>query len=361
MTLKPAPTNNKNKHADTNETAFIEILNIIQQGRNRAFKAVNTLLIETYWTVGQHLSQKVSAYGWGKSVVKKLSAWLSIQSPELKGYSPSNLWRMMQFYDTYCGQEKLVPVVRELAWTKNLIIMAQCKTIEKKEFYLRSAIRSNWSKQELVNQIKRSGFERTVLADKKLAPTVRVLPQDATGVFKDTYLLDFLDLPEPYIEKDLQSALVKNLCRFLLELGDGFSFVGEKVRLQVGNTDFELDLLFYHRDLQCLVAFELKTGKFEPSQLGQLSFYLEALDQDRKRPHENPSIGVLLCRSKDDDVVKYAVSRTLSPALVAEYEHNLLPKDLLKKKMHEWTELIESNNSVQSKNASQIQPTKSFD
>ena len=270
---------------------------------------------------------------------------MKIRSPELKGYSASNLWRMMQFYDTYCQQNKLAPLVRELAWTKNLIILAQCKTIEEKEFYLRSAIRGNWSKQELQSQIKRSGFERTMLADLKLAPTVRVLPQDATGVFKDTYLFDFINLPDPYFEKDLQAALVKNLCRFLLELGDGFSFVGEKVRLQVGNTDFELDLLFYHRDLQCLVAFELKTGKFEPSQLGQLSFYLEALDRDRKRPHENPSIGVLLCRNKDDEVVEYALNRTLSPALVAEYEHKLLPKELLKRKMHEWTELIEARKA----------------
>lgn len=328
-----------------NKSMFLAVLNIIQQGRNRAFQSVNSVLIETNWSVGQYLSRKVASDGWGKGVIMQLASWLQIQAPCLKGYSSSNLWRMMQFYDTYCGKEKLVPVVRELAWTKNLIIMAQCKTLEEKEFYLRCAIRGNWSKQELLNQIKRGGFERTILADKKLAPTVRVLPQDATGIFKDTYLLDFIDLPDPYIEKDLQSALVKNLCRFLLELGDGFSFVGEKIRLEVGNTDFELDLLFYHRDLQCLVAFELKTGKFEPSQLGQLSFYLEALDRDRKRPHENPSIGVLLCRSKDDEVVKYALNRTLSPALVAEYEHKLLPKELLKQKMHEWTELIEARKA----------------
>ncbi len=332
-------------HTIAHETGFIEVLNIIQQGRNRAFKKVNIVLIETYWAVGQYLSRKVAADGWGKGVVKELSAWLSIKSPELKGYSASNLWRMMQFYDTYCKQEKLAPMVRELAWTKNLIILAQCKSIKEKEFYLRSAIRCSWSKQELLNQIKRSVFERTMLADLKLAPTVRVLPQDAGGIFKDAYLIDFIDLPNPYIEKDLQSALIKNLCRFLLELGDGFSFVGEKVRLQVGNTDFELDLLFYHRDLQCLVAFELKTGKFEPSQLGQLSFYLEALHRDRKRPHENPSIGVLLCRSKDDEVVEFALNRTLSPALVAEYEHKLIPKALLRQKMHEWSELIEARNA----------------
>jgi predicted nuclease of restriction endonuclease-like (RecB) superfamily len=332
-----------------NETGFIEVLNIIQQGRNKAFKKVNIVLIETYWAVGQYLSRKVAADGWGKGAVKNLSAWLNIKSPELKGYSASNLWRMMQFYDTYCKQDKLVPMVRELAWTKNLIILAQCKTIEEKEFYLRSAIRGSWSKQELINQIKRSVFERTMLADLKLAPLVRVLPQNAGGIFKDTYLIDFIDLPNPYVEKDLQSALINNLCRFLLELGDGFSFVGEKVRLQVGNTDFELDLLFYHRDLQCLVAFELKTGKFEPSQLGQLSFYLEALDRDRKRPHENPSIGVLLCSSKDDEVVEFALNRTLSPALVAEYEHKLIPKALLRQKMHEWSEIIEARNAENGK------------
>lgn len=345
MTLKPILPINKINHTIADKTGFFEVLKIIQQGRNKAFKKVNIVLIETYWAIGQYLSRKVAADGWGKGIVKELSVWLSDKSPELKGYSASNLWRMMQFYDTYCKQEKLAPMVRELAWTKNLIILAQCKTIEEKEFYLRLAIRGSWSKQELINQIKRSVFERTMLADLKLAPSVRVLPQDASGVFKDTYLIDFIDLPNPYIEKDLQSALIKNLCRFLLELGDGFSFVGEKVRLQVGNTDFELDLLFYHRDLQCLVAFEIKTGKFEPAQLGQLSFYLEALDRDRKRLHENPSIGVLLCRSKDDEVVEFALNRTLSPALVAEYEHKLLPKALLKQKMHEWTDLIETRNA----------------
>lgn len=149
-----------------------------------------------------------------------------------------------------------------------------------------------------------------MLSDKKLAPALRVLPQDATGVFKDSYLLDFLDLPERLSEADQQTSLLRNLRKFLMELGDGFAFVGEKVRVQVGDQDFELDLLFYHRDLQCLVAFELKTGRFEPEHMGKLAFYLEALDRDRKRPHENPSIGVLLCRSKNDEVVEYAMKHT---------------------------------------------------
>jgi len=203
--------------------------------------------------------------------------------------------------------------------------------------------RANWSKRELQNQIERGSFERTMLADLKLAPPVRELHQDVAGTFKDTYLLDFLNLPEPHLEADLQAALLHHMRKFLLELGDGFAFVGEKVRIQVGNRDFALDLLFYHRDLQCLVAFELKTGQFEPSRLGQLSFYLEALDRDRKRPHENPSIGVLLCRRKDDEVVEYALSRNLSPALVAEYETRMIPRQILREKLHEWRELLEAH------------------
>lgn len=320
---------------------FQEILTIIKTGRSRAFQAVNLALIETYWAVGGYLSRKVAESGWGKGVIRELADWLLVNAQDVKGFSASNLWRMMQLYDTYAGDERLAPLVRELSWSKNLLILGQCKTLEEKEFYLLSSARANWSKRELQNQIERSSFERTMLADLKLAPPVRELHQDVAGTFKDTYLLDFLNLPEPHLEADLQAALLHNLRKFLLELGDGFTFVGEKVRIQVGNRDFELDLLFYHRDLQCLVAFELKTGQFEPAHLGQLSFYLEALDRDRKRPHENPSIGVLLCRRKDDEVVEYALSRNLSPALVTEYETKMIPRQILREKLHEWREMLE--------------------
>jgi predicted nuclease of restriction endonuclease-like (RecB) superfamily len=324
---------------------FSEILQLIQLGQIRAFHAVNVALIDTYWQVGKYLSHKMADGGWGKGVVKELALWLAETAPELKGFSAQNLWRMKQFYEAYHNNEKLSILLRELSWTHHCILLAQCKTDDERSFYANACARSEWSKRELENQIKRGNFERTLLADQKLSPVVRELPQRVIGVFKDSYLLDFLDLPDPYSEHDLQAGLVRNLCKFLIELGTGFSFVGEKVRLQVGNSDFELDLLFYHRDLQCLVAFELKTGKFEPAHLGQLSFYLEALDRDHKLTHENPSIGVLLCRNKDDEVVEYALSRTLSPALVAEYEHRLISKALLKQKMHEWTALIEGRVS----------------
>jgi predicted nuclease of restriction endonuclease-like (RecB) superfamily len=328
-----------------NTGEFSEILSIIRRGRAQAFEAVNVALMDTYWAVGAHLSHKVAEGRWGKGIVKELSDWLLAQAPELKGFSASNLWRMKQFYEAYAEAPKLAALLRELPWTHNLLILGQSKRPEEREFYLRLAVQAKWSSRELDRQIRSAAFERTVLSDKKLAAVTRVLPQDATGVFKDSYLLDFLDLPQRHSEADLQAGLLRNLRKFLMELGDGFAFVGEKVRVQVGNQDFELDLLFYHRDLQCLVAFELKTGRFQPEHMGKLAFYLEALDRDRKRPHENPSIGVLLCRTKDDEVVEYAMSRHLSPALVAQYETKMIPKAVLQQKLHEWSVMLQASNA----------------
>lgn len=326
---------------------FADVLQIIQSGRAKAFEAVNVALIETYWAVGAYLSQKVAAATWGKGVVTELALWLLATAPDLKGFSASNLWRMKQFYETWSAQPKLATALRELSWSKHLLLMAQCKSEEERAFYLLSATRARWSHRELQRQIRTSAFERTLLADQKRAPLPKALPRQATGIFKDSYLLDFLDLPDRHNEADLQIALLRNLRRFLMELGDGFAFVGEKVRVQVGNQDFELDLLFYHRDLQCLVAFELKTGRFQPEHMGQLSFYLEALDRDRKRPHENPSIGVLLCRSKDDEVVEYALSRHLSPAMVAQYETRMIPKTVLQQKLHEWSQMLQAGDDAE--------------
>lgn len=321
---------------------FSEVLRIIQGGRAKAFEAINLALMETYWMVGAFLDKKVTESNWGKGVVKELAQWLQSQAPEAKGYSAQNLWRMKQFYQTFSADPKLSALPRVLSWTHYCILLGQCKTPEERYFYTLATQRARWSKRELEKQINGSAFERTLLADLKLSPLARVLPSEAAGVFKDSYLLDFLDLPERHSEADLQTGLLRNLRKFLMELGDGFAFVGEKVRVQVGNQDFELDLLFYHRDLQCLVAFELKTGRFEPEHMGKLAFYLEALDRDRKRVHENPSIGVLLCRSKDDEVVEYALNRHLSPAMVAQYETQMIPKATLQQKLHEWSQMLQA-------------------
>jgi predicted nuclease of restriction endonuclease-like (RecB) superfamily len=225
--------------------------------------------------------------------------------------------------------------LREIPWSAHLHILAKTKRLEEKEFYLRITIREKYSVRELERQLNSGLFERTLLADQKLPTSVRTLPQDVTGFFRDSYVLEFLNLPAPHSEKDLRQGLVRHLKNFLLEAGKGFAFVGESYRLQVGNTDFFIDLLLYHRMLQCLVAIELKVVAFEPAHLGQLNFYLEALDRDHRLPHENPSIGVLLCRDKDEEVVEYALSRNLSPALIAQYRLQLPDKKLLQARLHE--------------------------
>jgi predicted nuclease of restriction endonuclease-like (RecB) superfamily len=220
--------------------------------------------------------------------------------------------------------------------------MSRCKRDEEREFYLRMASHERWSFRELQRQLNGALFERTVLSPAKLSAPGRELHPAAAAVFKDTYLLEFLDLPPEHSEADLQRALVEKLKQFLIELGRDFCFVGSQYVLQVGGRDFALDLLFFHRGLNCLVAFELKIEEFQPEHLGKLEFYLEALDRDLKKPHERPSIGVLLCATKDHEVVEYALSRALSPALVTEYQTHLPDKRLLQAKLHEFYALAES-------------------
>jgi predicted nuclease of restriction endonuclease-like (RecB) superfamily len=217
----------------------------------------------------------------------------------------------------------------------NLLIFSRCKTIEEMEFYLKIVKQENYSKRELDRQISASFFERTMIGNSKLSPAVRESNNNLSNTFKDSYVFEFLNLPDPHSESDLQRGLVRQMKNFILELGKDFLFIGEEYRLQVGNSDFYVDLLFYHRGLQCLVAFELKADKFKPDHLGQLNFYLEALDRDVKKPNENPSIGVLLCKDKDSEVVEYALSRSLSPTLVSEYKTQLPDKKILQQKLHE--------------------------
>ncbi len=323
------------------EVSFAEVVGLIQQSRQRAFHAVNTELIDLYWQVGAYISRKLETAAWGEGVVDQLARYIARKHQDIKGFTRASLFRMRQFYETYRSDKKVAPLVRQLSWTHNLLILSRSKRPEEREFYLRLAQRERWGKRELERQLASALFERTVLSPPKVSPPVALLHPDAGSVFKDIYLLDFLDLPNRHSEADLQQALTANLRRFLLELGRDFCFVGEQYLVQVGGKDFHIDLLFYHRELQCLVAFELKIDEFHPAHLGQLSFYLEALDRDVRKPHEQPSIGVLLCATKDNEVVEYALSRTLSPTLIAEYQMRLPDKRLLQAKLHEFYELAQ--------------------
>jgi predicted nuclease of restriction endonuclease-like (RecB) superfamily len=327
------------RRAPAHESSFREVVSLIQRARQRAFQAVNTELIDLYWRVGQYISRKLETAEWGDGVVDELAHYLARQHPDIKGFTRASLFRMRQFYDIYHLDKKVAPLVRQLPWTHNLLILSRSKRPEEREFYLRLCLRERWSKRELERQLAGALFERTVLSPPKVSPLVTQIHPAAETIFKDTYLLDFLDLPEVHSEADLQGGLVANLKKFLLELGRDFSFVGEQYLLQVGGKDFRLDLLFYHRGLQCLVAFDLKIDEFRPEQLGKMEFYLEALDRDVKKPHERPSIGILLCATKDNEVVEYALSRSASPALIAEYQTALPDKQLLRRKLHEFYQL----------------------
>jgi predicted nuclease of restriction endonuclease-like (RecB) superfamily len=326
------------------QSEFSDVLKQIQASRQKVFAQINTALIDLYWQIGQIISQKVSSESWGKSVVSELANYITQHAPEIKGFSDKNLWRMKQFYETYQSDPKLSPLVRELPWTHNTIIFSRCKSAEEREYYLRLCIKEHYSKRELERQISSSYFERAMLGNQKISAVLREVHPSIDHTLKDNYVLEFLGLPMEHEEKELQTALIRHMKQFILELGRDFIFIGEEYRLQVGNQDFYVDLLFFHRGLAALVAFELKIGKFSPEHLGQLNFYLEALDRDVKKPHENPSIGVLLCRDKDKEVVEYALSRNLSPTMVAQYEIQLPDKKLIQAKLHELSDALEEKN-----------------
>ena len=315
---------------------FAEVVSMIQHTRNEVVRLANTSLIDLYWRVGRYISDKISVSEWGDGVVKQLADYIEKNSPEAKGFSDKNLWRMKQFYETYNGaDEKLSALLRQISWTNNLTIMSRSKSIEERLFYLQLCVHDRLSTRQLERQINSALYERNAVGNIKLSPAMREIVPQAEQIFRDQYVMEFIGGKEYEHENSMKAALVKQMKRFILELGKDFLFIDEEYRLQVGNSDFRIDLLFYHRELQCLVAFELKMEKFKPEHLGQLNFYLEALDRDVRKPKENPSIGILLCKDKDDTVVEYALSRSLSPTMVAEYQLCLPDKALLQQKLHD--------------------------
>jgi len=272
------------------DNRFTDVIQLIKQSRTNAIKAVNVELINLYWNIGEYISKKIEQSEWGDSVVTELANYIQKHESEIKGFSDKNMWRMKQFYETYRDFPKLSTLLREISWSHNLAIFSRCKTAEEREFYIKQSKQEGYSFRQLERQISTSLFERTIIGNSKLSTALRESNQNLTNTFKDSYVFEFLNLPKAHSESELQRGLVRQMKNFILELGKDFLFIGEEYKLQVGNSDFYIDLLFYHRQLQCLVAFELKVDKFKPDHLGRLNFYLEALDRDIKKPNENPSI-----------------------------------------------------------------------
>lgn len=315
---------------------FNEIIGIINETKNKVFRIANTAMIELYWRIGERLAYRIANSNWGDGIISQLADYIATNTEDAKGYSDKNLWRMKQFYETYRDADtNLSALLRQINWTNNLTIMSRCKIPEERIFYIHLAANERMSTRELDKVISRGLFERTMIDTPKLSAVLREIVPSSERSFRDRYIMDFLGKKTYTDEFSMKQAIISKMKDFILEIGKDFIYMGQEYRLQVGCEDFRIDLLFFHRELRCLVAFEVKMGRFHPSDLGQLEFYLEALDRDVKKQHENPSIGILLCKDKDDEVVEYAMSRSLSPTLVAEYQLNLPTKKILQAKIKE--------------------------
>ena len=307
-----------------------EVKERIRSAQYAALKAVNTELVGLYWDLGRMIVERQEQAGWGKSVVERLSQDLRREFPGVAGFSVQNLWYMRQFHMEYRGNEKLQPLVGEVAWAHNLVIMSKCKDPLEREFYLRMTRKFGWSKNVLIHQIENQSYEKSLLGqtnfDQTLTPSLRA---QAKLAVKDEYTFDFLELAEEHSERELERALITRVEDFLRAMGGLFAFMGSQYRLEVDGREFFLDLLLFHRRLRALVAIELKIGDFQPEFVGKMQFYLTALDRQVRQEDENPSIGIILCKEKSRTIVEYALHDANKPIGVATYEiTRTLPKEL---------------------------------
>ncbi len=314
------------------KTFLGEIKERIHKAQYDAFKAVNKELITLYWDIGRSIVAKQDKLGWGKAIVETLAKDLQKEFPGIQGFSSANLWRMRNFYLAYHPNEKLAPLVREISWTKNIIILERCKDDIRREFYLKITKKFGWTKDVLINQLEAGAFERYMANqtnfDKAVPGKYR---HQAKLAVKDEYSFDFLEIAEEHSEKELELALLENVRKFLLEMGGYFTFVGNQYRLEIDDQEFSIDLLLYHRQLRCLVAIELKIGAFKPEYAGKMQFYLSALNDRAKLQDENPSIGIILCKGKSRTIVEYALKDTKKPIGVSTYKlTDKLPRELKK-------------------------------
>lgn len=292
----------------------------IRRAQFQALRAANLELVNLYWELGESIHRQQEQVGWGKAVVKNLARDLQAEFPGRNGFSTQNLWFMRQFYAEYRDRPKLQPLVREISWAKNIVIMSRCKDDLEREFYLRATARFGWTKAVLQHQVDNKSYEKYLLNqtnfDETLPPAIQA--QAALAV-KDHYTFDFLELADEHSERQLERALVANVRRFLAELGGAFTFIGNQHPLEVGGKEYFVDLLLFHRRLRCLVAVDLKIGSFEPEHKGKMEFYLEALDRQERLEEENPPIGIIICRDKNKTVVEYALRTASRPIGVATY------------------------------------------
>lgn len=369
------------------EQQFGEIIDIILQHKSNASRAVNEELLLTAWHVGGYVSTKLKSEEWGSKVVSQLSEYIRSQRPDIKGYSKRSIYNMVMFYDEYSSEtfiatirqylniqfvqpktaqieasnhKQEVPVIVQpksaqfvqstvgkmpkilelTTLTNHLEILCRCKSDEERLFYILYANKEHLVKRELQRCISNQTYAGLLGSKDNMSKGLLERYPNAPVMFKDTLFVDFLNLPKKHSETKLRNGLIEHMKQFILELGKDFIFMDQEYRLNIGASTFKADLLFFHRGLQALVAVELKKTKFHPRDLGQLEFYLEALDRDVKRSNENPSIGIILCPEADRVVVEYAMSRSMSPTMIAEYKRILIPQERMQQQLNEFCNLF---------------------
>ncbi|MHC5745496.1 MAG: PDDEXK nuclease domain-containing protein [Nostoc sp.] len=316
--------------SDNYRDLLMEIKQRIRSAQYEALKAVNREMINLYWDIGQIIVTQQQGASWGKSVVEQLGKDLQGEFPGISGFSAANLWRMRLFYESYVNNEKLAPMVREIGWTHNLVIVEKCKDDLEREFYIRMTRKFGWTKNVLIHQIENQTYEKTLLNQTNFDKTVPAeIRNQLKLAVKDEYTFDFLELADEHSERQLEQAILTRVEPFLQEMGGIFAFIGSQYRLQIDEEEYFIDILLYHRRLKCLVAIELKIGNFLPEYVGKMQFYLAVLDDTVKLPDENPSIGIILCKSKQRTIVEYALRESNKPIGVGTYQVvSTLPQEL---------------------------------
>ena len=329
------------------DASFNKIIDLIENRKNRAYKRINEELILLFLDVGKYLYELQQDSKYGDKITTKASNFMKNNYPNIKGFTKRNIERMIQFYKTYKDDKIASTLLTQLSWSSNMLILSNAHTIEERHFYLKLAIKEKYSVRELNRQLQSSYYQRYMLSNGTALKSTKEIINEADDFpntrILDTYSLEFLDLPNEFSENDLKKSIIKNLKDFVLEIGKDFTFIGDEYRVQVGDHDYYIDLLFYNRELSCLVAFELKLGEFIPEYIGKMNLYLEALDRDVRKKNENPSVGIILCSSKDKDVVEYSMSKNMSQTMISEYKLKLIDQKVLKDRLKKVKDLIENS------------------
>ncbi|MBN4002816.1 PDDEXK nuclease domain-containing protein [Nostoc sp. LPT] len=323
-------TGQQKNFSDDYKYLLVEVKQQIRTAQYEALQAVNKKIIALYWNIGKMIATQQQKASWGKSEVEQLAKDLQAEFPGISGFSAANLWRMRLFYESYVNNEKLAPMVREIGWSHNLVIVEKCKDDLEREFYIRMTRKFGWTKNVLIHQIENQTYEKTLLNQTNFDKTVPAeIRNQLKLAVKDEYTFDFLELADEHSERQLEQAILARVEPFLQEMGGIFAFIGSQYRLEIDEEEYFIDILLYHRRLKCLVAIELKIGKFLPEYVGKMQFYLAVLDDTVKLTDENPSIGIILCKSKQRTIVEYALKESNKPIGVGTYQVvSTLPQEL---------------------------------